>query len=141
MTSEAVAVVRAFFELLAAGDFARMTESLDPDVVWFGTRGGLDEGQVLRGTDAWLEYMHEIQDPWKRFDVEVERIIDGGDTVVVFIHETAEARHGGLEVQNDTAMIIKVRQHRIFETTGYLDRDEALRAAGLNAQSSRMGEP
>ena len=133
MKSEAVAVVRAFFELGGAGDFARMADSLDPDVVWFGTRGGLDEGQVLRGPDAWLEYMREIQDPWKRFDVEVERIIDGGDTVVVFMRETAPARHGGLEVQNDTAAIIKVRQRRIVEMTGYLDRDETLRAAGLNA--------
>jgi ketosteroid isomerase-like protein len=133
MTSEAVAIVRAFFELGASGDFTRMADSLDPDVVWFGTRGGLDEGQVVRGPDAWLGYMEEIQDPWKRFDVEVERIIDGGDTVVVFMCETAEARHGGLEVQNDTAVIIKVRQQRIVEMTGYLDRDEALRAAGLNA--------
>jgi ketosteroid isomerase-like protein len=131
MTSEAVAVVRAFFDLGAGGDFARMAESLDPDVVWFGTRGGLDEDQILRGRDEWLEYMREIQDPWKRFDVEVERIIDGGDAVVVFMRETAEARHGGLEVQNDTAVIIKVRQRRIVEIMGYLDRDEALRAADL----------
>jgi ketosteroid isomerase-like protein len=36
-------------------------------------------------------------------------------------------------VQNDTAVIIKLRQQRIVEMTGYLDRDEALRAAGLNA--------
>jgi ketosteroid isomerase-like protein len=133
MTPETVAVVRAVFDLLAAGDFAGVADSLDPDVVWFGTRGGLDEGQVIRGQDAWLEYMQEIQDPWKRFDVEVERIIDGGDTVVVFMRETAQSRHGGLEVQNDTAMIMKVRQQRIVEMTGYLDRDEALRAAGLNA--------
>jgi ketosteroid isomerase-like protein len=131
MTSEAVAVVRAFFDLGVAGDFARMADSLDPDVAWFGTRGGLDEDQVLRGRDAWLEYMREIQEPWKRFDVQVERIIDGGDTVVVFMRETAQARHGDLEVQNDTAAIIKVRQQRIVEMTGYLDRHEALRAAGL----------
>src|SRR2546428_4586904 len=102
MTSEAVAVVRAFFDLVAAGDVARMADSLDPDVVWFGTRGGLDEGQVLRGPDAWLEYMQEIQEPWKRFDVQVERIIDRGDTVVGFIRETAQARHGGLALPDGT---------------------------------------
>jgi len=132
MTSEAVAVVRAFFDLGTAGDFARMADSLDPDVVLFGTRGGLDENQIVRGRDAWLEYMREIQDPWKRFDVEVERIIDGGHAIVVFMRETAQARHGDLEVQNDTAAIIKVRQHRIVEMTGYLDRHEALEAAGLS---------
>jgi hypothetical protein len=33
--------------------------------------------------------------------------------------------------QNDTAATIKVRRQRIVEMTGYLDRHEALRAAGL----------
>jgi ketosteroid isomerase-like protein len=36
-------------------------------------------------------------------------------------------------VQNDTAAILKVRQERIVEMTGYLDRDEALGAAGFKA--------
>jgi ketosteroid isomerase-like protein len=76
MTSEAVAVVQTFFALAAAGDFARMSDTLDPDVVWFGTRGGLDEDQVLRGPDAVLEYLREIQEPWERFDVEIERLIE-----------------------------------------------------------------
>jgi ketosteroid isomerase-like protein len=119
------------FDLLAAGDFARISESLDPEAVWFGTRGGLDEDQVLRGPEAWIEYMREIEEPWKRFDVEVERLTGVGDTVVVFLRESARARHGDLEVHNDTAMVIKVRQQKIIEATGYLDRDEALRAAGL----------
>ena len=103
---------------------------LDPDVVWFGTRGGLDESQVLRGPEAVLEYMREIQEPWEEFGVEVEQLIEADDAVVVFMRETGQARHGGPEVQNDTAMIFKVRQQRVVEITGYLDRDEALRAAG-----------
>jgi len=77
-----------------------------------------------------LEYMIEIQEPWEVFGVEIERIIEVGDVVVVFMRETGRARHGGPEVQNDTAMIFKVRQERVVEITGYLDRDEALRAAG-----------
>jgi hypothetical protein len=31
--------------------------------------------------------------------------------------------------QDDTAVVIKVRRQKIVEMTGYLDRDEALRAA------------
>ena len=46
------------------------------------------------------------------------------------MRETVQARHGGLEVQSDTAVIVKVRQQRTVEMTGYLDRDEVLRAAG-----------
>jgi ketosteroid isomerase-like protein len=130
MTSEALAVVRTFLDLATAGDDARISESLDPNVVWFGTRGGLDEAQVLRGPDAVLGYLREIGEPWERFDIEVERLFEDGDTVVAFLRESAKTRHG-LEVQNDTATIFTVRQQKIVEMRGYLDRDEALRAAGL----------
>ena len=125
-----VPLVQRFLDLVVAQDTSALADMLDPEVVWFGTHGGLDEGQVLRGPAAVLEYMLEIQEPWEVFGVEIERIIEAGDAVVVFMRETGRARHGGPEVQNDTAMIFKVRRERVVEITGYLDRDEALRAAG-----------
>ena len=125
-----VPFVQRFLDLVVAQDTAAMADMLDPEVVWFGTHGGLDESQVLRGPAAVLEYMLEIQEPWEEFGVEIEQVIEAGDAVVVFMRETGRARHGGPEVQNDTAMIFKVRQERVVEITGYLDRDEALRAAG-----------
>jgi ketosteroid isomerase-like protein len=130
MTSEALAVVRTFFDLAAAGDFARLADLLDPDVVFLGTRGGLDEKRVLSGPDAVVEYLRdEISDPWERYEVEAERLIDVGAMVVVFLRETGQPRHGDLEMHSDTAMIFKVRQQKIVEATGYLDREEALKAA------------
>jgi ketosteroid isomerase-like protein len=130
MSSEALAVVRAFFDLAASEDFARLGDLLDPDVVFFGTRGGLDEKRVLSGPEAVIEYVRdEITDPWVRYDVEAERFIGVGTTVVVFLHETGQPRHGDLELQSDTAMTFQVRQQKIVEATGYLDRDEALEAA------------
>lgn len=129
MTSETLAFVQGFLDLAATDDWAAWSDRLDPEVVWFGTRGGLDEGQVLRGPEAAIEYMREIQEPWEEFHVEVEQVIEAGDSVVVFMRETGRGRHGGPEVQNDTAMIFKMRQQRIVEITGYLDRDEALKAA------------
>ena len=125
-----VPFVQRFLDVLLAQDTTALADMLDPEVVWFGTRGGLDESQVLRGPAAVLAYMVEIQEPWEEFDVEIERIIESGDAVVVFMRESGRARHGGPEVQNDTAMIFKVRDERVVEITGYLDRDEALRAAG-----------
>jgi ketosteroid isomerase-like protein len=128
MSSEALTVVRAFFD--AVGD-ANLAEHLDPEVVWFGTRGGLDESRVMRGPQAVLDYLREIQDAWESFDVEVERLLESGDSVVVFMREKAHARQGGVELQDNTAMILTVRNGKIVEMRGYLDRDEALRAAGL----------
>ena len=125
-----VPFIQRFLDLVVAQDTTALTDMLDPQVVWFGTRGGLDESQVVRGPAAVLEYMLEIQEPWEEFGVEIERIIEAGNGVVVFMRETGRARHGGPEVQNDTAMIFKVKRERVVEITGYLDRDEALRAAG-----------
>ena len=129
MTSEALTVVRGFFDLAAARDFAGVTDCLDPNVVWFGTRGGLDEQQIVRGPDAWMEYWQEIETPWQRFEFAVEQLIDVADTIVAFLRETARARHADLEVQNETAMTFKVARQKIIEATGYLDREEALSAA------------
>ena len=99
-----------------------------------GTRGGLDQDQALRGPDAWVEYLEEVQAPWERFEVEIEELMETGEMVVAFLRESAKARHGDLEVENETAVIIKVKQHKIVEARGYLDRDEALRVAGLADQ-------
>ncbi len=131
MSAEALAVVEAFCELAMPGDAAAISDLLDPDVILRGTRGGLYERRVGRGPQAVLDYLAEIQDLWERFDAEVERLIDAGDSVVVFWRETGRARHGGLEVENETAAIFKVENGQIVEITGYLDRDEALRAARL----------
>ena len=129
MSSEALAVVRTFCDAAVADDLTRISDMLDRDVVWFGTRGGLDQDRVVRGPDAFLEYLAEITDTWERFDADAERLIETGDAVVVFFHETGRARHADLEVQNDTAAVFKVRQGKIVEVRGYLDREEALEEA------------
>jgi ketosteroid isomerase-like protein len=129
VSTEALAVVRTFCDAAAADDRTRILEMLDRDVVWFGTRGGLDQDRVLRGPDAFVEYLAEITELWDSFEAEAEQFIETGDAVVVFFRETGRARHADLEVQNDTAAVFKVRQGKIVEVRGYLDREEALEAA------------
>jgi ketosteroid isomerase-like protein len=128
MTSEAREVVERFYDLAAAEEYSRLPDLLDPDVTWFGTRGGLDEGQVFRGPDEVLAYLREILEPWKEFRVELEDAIDTDDGIVVFMREIGQARHGGVEVESETATVFTVRGGKIVEMRGYLDREEALEA-------------
>jgi len=125
--SEAAALVRRFYELGAGEDPSPVVEVLHPDVVWLGARGGLDEEQVLQGPDAVVSYLREIQEPWQRFNAEIERIIESGDSLVVFTHETAQSRQGGPEMHNDIASIYRFRDGKIAWMRGYLDPDEAVR--------------
>jgi ketosteroid isomerase-like protein len=99
-------------------------------VVWLGTHGGLDAHRVVEGSDGFLKYMQEIEQAWERFEVEVERVIESDDVVVAFLRETARGR-GAIDVENETATVFKVRDGKIAEVKGYLDRDEALEAVGL----------
>lgn len=122
--------MRRLFELLPSRDRAALAELLDPEVVWLGTRGGLDAKRVSRGAGAFLDYLEEIEQPWEQLDVDIEQVIESGETVVAFLHERVRGR-GALELDNDTAMVFRVRAGRIAEAQGYLDRDEALEAARL----------
>jgi ketosteroid isomerase-like protein len=128
--ADPAAVVQRLVDLAAARDYEGAAACLASDVVWFGTRGGLDEGRVMRGQEACLAYLQEVEDPWQRWDFETERLIVVGDAVVVFLRETGQARHADLEVMSETAMVMKVAGSRVAELQGYLDRQEALRAVG-----------
>ena len=132
MTSTPGTVVRALFERIAPlEDSEGVRELLAPDVVWYGTSGGLDAHRVIRGPNEFLDYLQEIEDLWERLDVEIERLIEADTTVVVFLLETARASRGGPDVRNETAVTFEVRAGKIVEARGYLDRSEALEAAGI----------
>jgi ketosteroid isomerase-like protein len=133
-------VVRELAIALNAADQERRAALLDPGVVQYGTRGGIDEGRVIRGREAVLAYWEEVGDTWKSLSFELEQLIEAGDVAVAFWRETARTRHSDLEMPYDTASVMRVHNGKIVEMTGYLDRDEALRAAGLtdaNTGSSR----
>ena len=53
-------LARRFIALASAGDYGAFAELLDPDVVWYGTRGGMDAQRVVRGPDTYLAYMREV---------------------------------------------------------------------------------
>jgi ketosteroid isomerase-like protein len=132
MAKEALEVVREQCEAMAANDWSNPGKTLDPDVVQYGTRGGIDQDRVIRGREAVLDYWREIQQAWAGLEIEIEQLLDAGDKIVVFMRETARSRHSDLDVHTDTAMVSTVRNGMIVEVRGYMDRDEALEATGLS---------
>jgi len=124
------------FTRLAAGDASALSEAtdpLDPDIVWYGTVGGLDEQHVYRGKQAVAEAAGESLATWEKLVLEAERYIDAGDgRVVVYFHEIARTRHSSVEIEDRTAVIYTVRNERIVEVRAYMNRDEALEAAGVS---------
>lgn len=116
---------------MEADDRARFIEMLDEEVVQYGTRGGIDQDRVVRGREAVVEYWDEVVDSWEGIEVEVDRLVDAGDVVVVFWRETARSRHSDVEIQSDTAIVVRVEAGKVVELRGYMDPEEAMEAAGL----------
>jgi ketosteroid isomerase-like protein len=135
MSSGFADVVRELSAALSANDPARWVGFLDPEVVQYGTRGGMDQDRVFRGREAVLGYWNEVAEAWESLTYESERLIEAGDVVVAFWHERGRSRRGDLEVELDTATVFRFEGGKIIELRGYLDRDEALRDAGLTAKS------
>lgn len=135
MSTEAVEIVRELCDALNANDTERMSRWAHPDMVQYGTRGGIDQDRVVRGREAVMEYWDEVAEAWDSLHFEPERLIERGDLVVAFWRETARSRHSDLEIETQTASVFRLRDGKIVEIRGYLDRDEALRAAGITEQS------
>ena len=133
--TEAADVVRALCDAINADDGKRIADLFDPDVVMYGTRGGIDQDRVFRGRQALLDYWREVGGTWDSYRIELEHVIEGDDVAVAFWHEIARSPHSDVDIETGTASVYRVRDGKIVEQRGYVDRDEALRAAGVRSSA------
>ena len=132
MSRENVRIVREAFEAFEGGDAEQTARLVDPEVEFHGTIGGLQEGQVAHG-QAQIDETFEAQDleAWEERRLEAEEFIDAGDNVVVLLLEYRRGRGSGIELETKTAVVVGVSEGRVVRLQGYMDRDAALKAAGL----------
>jgi ketosteroid isomerase-like protein len=104
----------------------------DPDVEWHGTVGGLDEGSLRRGHQEMMRGFDDYFTVWERLDLRPEEIIDTGDQLIVFVHEVARGKESGIVVETDTATISTLREGVTVRVRSFMDRSQALEAAGLS---------
>ena len=133
MSQENVEVVRQANDAFLAGDVEAALAALDPQVEWHGTVGGMDEGRIAIGHVEVIRGFADYFAVWERMEMSAVEYIDaGGDDVVVFHHEVAKGRESGVVVESDPATINTVRDGLIVRVRSYMNRDQALEAAGLS---------
>ena len=120
------------FAAIKRGDIEIQLKTFyDPDVEWHGTVGGLDERRVVWGHAEVMKGFEDYFATWERLDLRPEELIDTGDELVVFVHEVARGRESDMVVETDTATISTLRDGMIVRVRNFMDRSEALEAAGL----------
>ncbi|MEO7198458.1 MAG: nuclear transport factor 2 family protein [Solirubrobacterales bacterium] len=131
MSEENVEIVRSMNNAYLLGDVAGALEALDDHIVWHGTVGGLDEGDVHRGREEVVKAFADNFEAWERLTLDYEEYFDAGSNVVVFVHEIARGRKSGVEIETDTAIVFAVEGGKITRAQAFMDRGAALEAAGL----------
>ena len=81
------------------------------------------------GVRRWYRQMEEIWDDWR---IEAERFFDAGTQVVVFVRVSGTAKQSGAALAISAAHVLTLRNGRMTRAEVFLDRSEALEAAGLS---------
>jgi ketosteroid isomerase-like protein len=95
-------------------------------------------GQIYRGHEGLRRYISEFAAAFEAPSFEVEDLIDAGACVVEIVQVSARGRHSGAEVRRRIASVYSLRAGVVFKHVIYLDRAEALAAAGLPLRPTRQ---
>jgi ketosteroid isomerase-like protein len=83
------------------------------------------------GLDGFVEAWRDWTEAFETYSVDVEEMIDAGDHVVSLVELTGRTRTGGAEISAPAAAVWTVVDDRVRGVEFHLDRNAALRAAGL----------
>ena len=135
MSKENVETVRRSFDVWNSvwnsGDIERILPLYTADVVFHSAVKDL-VGKTYRGKHALRRFLEGLHDEMSSFEWRIEELIDGGDRVVTFHSVTTTGPASGIEVTRPLAGVFEIRDGLIASVWIFLDRNEALEAAGLS---------
>jgi ketosteroid isomerase-like protein len=106
--------------------------SVDPEIAWETEASGPAGVQIFHGIDGVMEFFDLILEAFEYGRQVPERFIDCGDRLVVFVRTEARARTTGLELNEQWAHLVTMRDGKAVRWQQFRDRADALEAAGLS---------
>jgi ketosteroid isomerase-like protein len=85
----------------------------------------------LTGPNGFREAWEDWTSPFESFRIEVEEVLDAGDKVVSLVRQVGRTKTGGVEIESSAAAVWTIRGGKLQRVEFHLDRDAALRAAGV----------
>jgi uncharacterized protein len=131
MSQGNVEVVRAGFEAFDRGDWDDLLALLDPGVEW-ETTGQFVEGGTFRGWEGVREFLGLLSGEFKEFRARADNFADRGELVVADVHTTGIGRRSGAPAAVDFTLLASLRGGRLVHLRNFMNRSQALEAAGLS---------
>lgn len=115
----------AWLDALRRRDLPALTERLDPQAIWQGVRLDL----VCHGREEIVQTFVGQRD--EGYDVDALELIGAADHAILHARLSEPQEIGGVTGQGGMYNVFRIEQSTITRIEDYLDRDDALRAAGL----------
>ncbi|MEO7197391.1 MAG: nuclear transport factor 2 family protein [Solirubrobacterales bacterium] len=135
MSEENVEIVRRIVRAFEERDRATATEPLDPRIEWDSSRIMADDIRgIYHGLDGVADFWIRWLAAWRTVEVGEPEMFDGGDHVLGwFANQRNIGRQSGIEVRNpEFGLLYAFQGGKIVRVTLYVDKEEALEAAGLS---------
>src|SRR5262245_30188837 len=130
MSQENVEIVRRAAEHLGrTGE--PLWELVDPEIELILDQMGLLAG-TYRGHEGVRTFYERLREGFVESQIEIDDLIEAGDTVVVMCRTRNRGRGSGMTVEQPLAYVAEVHEGRIVRLRVYFRQAEALEAAGLS---------
>jgi ketosteroid isomerase-like protein len=128
-----VEIVKVLMDAVNRRDIDTYAGVTTSDFEWFPVFAARVEQDVYRGREGVDTRLGEIGEAWQG----VPRVVPGefrdlGDRVLMLGRVEGRGRGSGVPVDAPLGMLFEFRDGQVSRMRGYLDRGEALRAAGLS---------
>ena len=125
-------IIRALSDAFNRRDYTAVLDAIDPEVEWHPPPD-IPNATVAIGRDALIANFQDWFGAWEDYRSVPEEILDGGDDrVVLCARESARGKGSGIELESRRIFgVFQLRNRKVVRQQAYLDRAEALRAAGL----------
>ena len=123
MSQENVALIRGVYDGFAAGDVGAVLGAMSPDIVWNEAENfPYADGNPYVGPRAIAEGVFaRCIGEWDGFTVQVDEILDAGDTVVALGRYTGTCKATGTPISAQLAHVWRVADGKIVRFQQYTD--------------------
>ena len=133
MSQENVEIVRGAFDAFSRGDIEGVLRLCDENIVITQPQELPGVSPQQHGHSGLLEAFRIWPEQWDDYRIEVLRIADAVDYVVVTTRTSGRGKQSGAEVEMEFSYVLTVRNEKIVEFQIFMREDQALEAAGLSA--------
>jgi ketosteroid isomerase-like protein len=132
MSQENVEIVRTAFEALERGRIDEALAYVDREVEFEPPDEALERPSSFKGHDALRERWMTLMEPFEGLRLEPVEFIDVDDETVITVSRIrVRGKASEVPVEAEPAYVLAIRDGKITRMRAYLQKDQALEAAGL----------